>query len=181
MPRSPFNQHNSTVHLTKNIYVAHMAIFKSIRAYSKIARNGLQCECLCVTSYGIINVHGYSIHVCTVCSNTFLYVSGQPLLRDLSNEVAPSVRNKWYALGVQLLDDQDVKVLTSIESDYRGDSETCCTKMLERWLDTVATANWEHLIAGLRSPSVKLNKLANDLATKLGGMHTCMYLLHCHV
>jgi len=113
----------------------------------------------------------------TTLKYSFLLSVVQPLLRELSNEVAPSVGSKWYALGLQLLDDQDVKVLTTIESDYRNDSETCCTKMLERWLDTVATANWEHLITGLRSPGVKLHKLANDLTAKLGGeCRLCMYL-----
>ena len=112
----------------------------------------------------------------TTLEYSFLCVA-QPLLRELSNEVAPLVGSKWYTLGLQLLDNQDVKVLTTIESDYRSDSETCCTKMLGRWLDTVATANWEHLITGLRSPSVKLHKLANDLAAKFGGGYSTM--LHC--
>ena len=98
--------------------------------------------------------------------------------------MAPLVGNKWFALGVQLLDDQDIKVLTTIESDCGGDFKICCTKMLERWLDTVATANWEHLITGLRSPSVELHKLANDLTTKLMGVYSvnqCMDLCTYHI
>ena len=111
-----------------------------------------------------------------ILDSSFLRVSGKPLLRELSNDVVPLVGSKWYSLGVQLLDEQDVKLLTTLESDFRGDAETCCTKMLERWLDIVASANWELLIAGLRSPGVKLHKLANELTTKLGGVYTSAFV-----
>ena len=78
---------------------------------------------------------------------------------------------------MQLLDDKDIKVLSTIETDYRGDVETCCTKMFERWLDIVPTANWGQLIAGLKAPNVKLHKLADDL-TKKFGKHMCMVRAH---
>ena len=91
----------------------------------------------------------------------------KPTLRDLSN-LAPEVDHKWYGLGVQLLDQKDVKVLSTIETDYRGDVETCCTKMFERWLEIVPTANWGQLITGLKAPSVKLHKLADELTKQLG-------------
>ena len=92
---------------------------------------------------------------------------GKLTLRELSN-LAPEVDHKWYALGVQLLDDKDVKVLSTIETDYRGDVETSCTKMFERWLEIVPTASWDQLITGLKAPSVKLHKLADELAKRLG-------------
>jgi len=99
-------------------------------------------------------------------------MSGKPVLWELSNDVTPLVGNKWFALGVQLLDDQDIEVLKTIELDYGGDFKTCCTKMLERWLDAVVTASWEHLITGLRSHSVKLHKLADELTTRLEGVYS---------
>ena len=95
-------------------------------------------------------------------------ILGKPSLKDLSTHVAPNVDHKWYGLGVQLFDDKDVKVLTSIELDYRGDVDSCCTKMFERWLEIVPNACWGQLIDGLNAPNVKLHKLANDLLTKLG-------------
>ena len=92
----------------------------------------------------------------------------KPRLKDLSNHVAPNVDHKWYSLGVQLFDDKDVKVLASIEVDYRGDVDACCTKMFERWLEIVPNACWRQLIGGLKAPNVKLHNLADDLLTKLG-------------
>ena len=86
----------------------------------------------------------------------------------MSNHVVPDVDYKWYSLGVQLFDDKDVKVLTSIEVDYRGDVDACCTKMFERWLEIVPNASWSQLINGLKAPNVKLHKLANDLSTEFG-------------
>ena len=107
----------------------------------------------------------------------------KPSLKDLSTYVAPNVDHKWYALGVQLFDDKDVKVLTSIEFDYRGDVDACCIKMFERWLEIVPNACWGQLINGLKAPNVKLHKLANDLLTMLGMSHVIMsaftfYLLY---
>ena len=97
----------------------------------------------------------------------FIFVTGKPILRNLSNDVAPFVGHKWYVLGVQLLGDEDVKVLSTIESNYRGDNVTCCTKMFEEWLYTVASANLEQLIIALKSPSVELHDLASELTFKL--------------
>ena len=107
----------------------------------------------------------------------------KPSLKDLSTFVAPNVDHKWYGLGVQLFDDKDVKVLTSIELDYRGDVDACCIKMFERWLEIVPNASWGQLIDGLKAPNVKLHKLANDLLTKLGMSHVIVsaitfYLLY---
>ena len=100
-----------------------------------------------------------------------------PTLKDLSNHVVPEVDTKWYMLGLQLLNTDDVKKLTSIESDYRGSVETCCTKMFGQWLDTVPTANWGQLITALKAPIVKLHKLADNLTKLLGKcVHICMYV-----
>ena len=111
--------------------------------------------------------------VLLLCVSIMYYTSlggilGEPTLRDLSNHVVPEVDTKWYVLGLQLLDSKDTKVLSSIECDNRGLVETCCIKMFDRWLSTVATANWDRLITGLKAPSVKLHKLADTLAKQLG-------------
>ena len=101
----------------------------------------------------------------------------KPSLKDLSNHVVPEVGHKWYNLGVQLFDDKDLKVLTSIEVDYRGDVDACCTKMCERWLEIVPNACWGQLINGLTAPNVKLHKISNKLLTKLG-MYICENTYH---
>ena len=124
-------------------------------------------------------------HVTTITYTVYYistYASGggsaKPSLRYLSDHVVPIVDHKWYGLGVQLFDDKDVKVLTSIEIDYRGDNDACCTKMFERWLEIAPNASWSKLISGLRAPSIKLHKLADELLIKLGG---CLFHGNCSI
>lgn len=102
-------------------------------------------------------------HICAVGG-----ILAKPKLKDLSNHVAPYVGHKWYNLGVQLLDEGDVRELSTIETDYRGDVDACCTKMFERWLQIVPTASWDQLIKGLKAPNIKLKKLASELMEMLG-------------
>ena len=104
-------------------------------------------------------------------SYAVLFIGGilaKPSLKDLSNHVAPYINNKWFLLGVQLFDDRDVNILTSIETNYRGDVDACCTKMFERWLELAPNASWDQLINGLNAPNVKLHQLASELSAKLG-------------
>ena len=106
-------------------------------------------------------------------------ILAKPSLRDLIFGVVPNVHHKWYNLGVQLFDDKDVmKVLQTIECDYRGDVEACCNKMFERWLELVSHASWAQLIDGLKAPNVQLHKLADDLLIKLS---KCLFHGNCSI
>ena len=66
------------------------------------------------------------------------------------------------------MDQKDIKVLSTIETNHQGDVEMCCIKLFEQWLDIVPTANWGQLITGLNAPSVNLRKLADKLTRQLG-------------
>ena len=85
-----------------------------------------------------------------------------PNLKDLSNFVVPKVGSKWYMLGVQLLDQQYVATLQTIKADCKK-AEERCIEMFNEWLTTDNDASWDKLIDGLKSPSVKLNSLAEKL------------------
>ena len=81
-----------------------------------------------------------------------LYCVGgdRPKLRDLVNHVVPSVANKWYDLGLQLLDSNDENELNVIEaSDVQNDAKTCCRKMFSMWLNTDELASWQKVIEAL--------------------------------
>jgi len=81
-----------------------------------------------------------------------LYCVGgdRPKLRDLVNHVVPSVANKWYDLGLQLLDSNDENELNVIEaSDVQNDAKTCCRKMFSMWLKTDELASWQKVIEAL--------------------------------
>ena len=73
----------------------------------------------------------------------------------------PSVANRWFELGVLLLDIKYQNQLTIIEADIRNDAVTCCRKMFIRWLNTDELASWDKLVEAVRV--VQLNNVANDI------------------
>ena len=70
------------------------------------------------------------------------------MLRDLVNHVVPSTTDKWYNLGLQLLDPGHAHVLDTIESE-KNDPSTCCRKMFNEWLKSDELASWDKVIKAL--------------------------------
>ena len=93
--------------------------------------------------------------------------SDQPSLKDLYDCVVIKVAVKWRDLGVQLLRADQEKILGIIEADHPRDTVSCCKCVLETWLDTSTDATWNKLIRALRSPSVQLDYLADQLEQKM--------------
>ncbi|XP_065885404.1 uncharacterized protein [Dysidea avara] len=58
-------------------------------------------------------------------------------------------------------------MLDIIEKDHPNDTKGCCARMLQRWLDKTPHASWNHVLKALRSPSVELNYLANQIGQKV--------------
>ena len=77
--------------------------------------------------------------------------------------MAPVVADKWIDLGVQLLDPSQVERLSIIEANYGNDVLRCSQQMFSYWLQSTPNASWNHLLVALRSPSVSLNSLAEDI------------------
>ena len=77
------------------------------------------------------------------------------------------VGSKWYNLGIDLLEKDDVEALNTIGSQYPTDLNTCCTKMFQLWLSKQPTASWNQLIDSLRQPSVDLPLLATNIEEML--------------
>ena len=85
----------------------------------------------------------------------------RPPLKYLMIHVIPSVARRWYKLGLMLLDTKYQNELDTIEVDAINDAETCCRKMLVRWLNTDELASWDKLIKALRI--IQLNDIASNI------------------
>ena len=81
--------------------------------------------------------------------------------------MVPGAAVKWRYLGIQLLDPTSGTMLDIIEKDHPNDTKGCCARMLQRWLDKTPHASWNHVLKALRSPSVELNYLANQIGQKV--------------
>ena len=66
---------------------------------------------------------------------------------------------KWYELGVELLDDNQIPKLDIIKAN-NNDVSRCCSEMFSYWLQTHPNANWYELLAALRAPGVEMNDVA---------------------
>ena len=76
--------------------------------------------------------------------------------------VIPHIGAKWYNLGLQLLDSHTELTNIKDSSAYK-DNEDRCREMFSKWIDTDKKASWNKVVSALKSPSVKLISLANDI------------------
>ena len=87
-----------------------------------------------------------------------------------------SATNKWYDLGVELLEEEDMPALDEIQDKYSTDASMCCTKMFQLWLDRQPEASWRQLIQALREPNIELKDLANTIEQKLISINEGNYI-----
>ena len=76
---------------------------------------------------------------------------------------APRFACKWKDIGIQLLKTRHHSALDLIEADHKGNTEECCKRMINKWLETDKNASWSQLIKALNKESVSLNTLANEI------------------
>ena len=91
-----------------------------------------------------------------------MYIFAEFDKKNLYN-YAPDFACKWRDIGIQLLKDKYHNALDVIEADHKGNTEECCKKMIDKWWQTDQKANWSQLIKALKTQSVSLNKLANEI------------------
>ena len=90
----------------------------------------------------------------------------RPALKLLNRYVRTGVSGKWHDLGLELLEQEDEEKLNEIESNNPSDTNKCCTKMFQWWLDKYADkATWNQLIKALRE--VELSSLATRIEKML--------------
>ena len=112
------------------------------------------------------------MHVCVTHDQSLLMIimytgDSRPILRDLYDQVVPSIADKWKDLGVQLLDPSliDQRVLEVIAADHPHSVEDCCESVFEKWLNTQEDASWQQLLEALKS--VQLDYLSSQIENKL--------------
>ena len=95
--------------------------------------------------------------------------SSKPLLKDLHNLVVPRVANKWYELGIQLLNESQLPRLDEIRATHSNDRREGCVEMLKCWLNINPGASWDNLINALRTPVLELLATADDIEKDVKG------------
>ena len=88
-------------------------------------------------------------------------------MQHLLRHVRDRVGEKWYDLGIELLDSNDVDNLDIIQAEHPLDLKECCTKMFRLWLRKQPTASWNQLIEALRQHYIGLCSLAVETEQKL--------------
>ena len=102
--------------------------------------------------------------ICCIKCDIFVTIdSSKPLLKDLSNIVIPKVANKWYELGIQLLNQPQLPKLDEIQKAYPNNLQRGCIEMLKYWLEITPGASWDNLIHALRAPGLELLTIADDV------------------
>jgi len=77
------------------------------------------------------------------------------------------VADKWYDIGLELLEQKDEQTIKMIKRNNSGNVAECCTEMLELWLNRQPNATWNQLIKGLRAPGIELNSTASKIEKML--------------
>ena len=105
----------------------------------------------------------------------------KPTLKLLqSMKVVIAISSKWYELGIELLDDDQVGKLEAIKAD-NDEVTRRCSAMLSYWLQTHPDVTWNDLVAGLRAPGVEMNDLAATITGQFTGMYVVINNTHCTI
>ena len=67
--------------------------------------------------------------------------------------------SKWYELGIELLDEDQLPQLDIIKTN-NNEVTRCCAEMFLFWLRSHSTATWQDLVEALKAPGVELNDVA---------------------
>ena len=97
-------------------------------------------------------------------------VNSKPTIKMLQNsKVIATIGDKWYELGIELLDDDQVTYLESIRAN-RSEATRSCTAMFINWLQSHPNATWHQLIEALKAPGVELNNVAAMVEALFSGV-----------
>ena len=106
--------------------------------------------------------------------------SDRPTLKQLHNHVVMPAAYNWKDLGVQLLENEYIGELDAIASNHPHDDVSCCKDVFIKWSETRVDASWNQLIRALKSPTVQLNSLADQLEQMMSTeckIYVCSYSL----
>ena len=104
---------------------------------------------------------GKNVDSCSYYNLLELTGNKRPTLKVLNKLVKKPATYKWYDLGIELLEVEDLHALDEIHKNYPRDVGMCCTKMLQLWLERQPDASWEQLLQALKK--VEMNELASTI------------------
>lgn len=87
----------------------------------------------------------------------------RPILKQL-HRYKKDIGMEWYDLGVELLDDRNVKKLNNIRENHK-EVEMCCSFMFQTWLGTKPSASWIEFLSALKV--VGLSELASKIEAEV--------------
>ena len=89
------------------------------------------------------------------------YPHDKYLNRHVRDKVCAAGPDVWRDLGVELMEQKDVYILDTIQTDSPDNVKRCCTRMFTEWRQRTPKASWKQLIEALRD--ISLTQLANEL------------------
>ena len=106
-------------------------------------------------------------------------VFSKPTLKKLQHmKVITAVGSKWYELGIELLDDDQLAQLDIIKTN-NSEVTRCCAEMFLSWLRSHTTATWQDLVEALKAPGVELNDVAAMVEAQF--IHGLLYCKNMHL
>ena len=74
------------------------------------------------------------MQLCDVMFFNVYVGTDRPALKYLYKHVNIGITNKWYEIGVELLEPGDEVDLDTIKYNHPGDADKCAAEMLKLWL-----------------------------------------------
>ena len=96
-------------------------------------------------------------------------LGGEERLKHIMREET-GVTLKWYEIGLELLDSNNVVVLDVIKEKYPNDANKCCTEMFKKWLEYKPDGDWDQLAMALNK--LELNSAAKSIKSEFTGKNT---------
>ena len=110
-------------------------------------------------------------------------VYSRPTIKLLQNsKIIAAIGPKWYELGIELLNDDQLTYLESIRTNC-NEATRCCTAMFIRWLQSHSKATWYQLAEALKTSGVELNNVASMVEALCTGLfiECCTVLSHNNI
>ena len=111
-------------------------------------------------------LHGSCLLLMCILCCTFIHINSgtqHPALKELYRHVKKLIAEKWFDVGVELFEEDDLKQLSTIKSSNNGNAESCCAEMLTLWHEKYPKATWNDLIGSLNAPGVELRERASRI------------------
>ena len=96
------------------------------------------------------------LHVATV-------VKSKPSTKQIQDLVIQGAAPSWRSIGIELLNDNDVRQITIINQDHPTDHQKCCQLMFDYWIKNYPQRTWQELLDALESQAVGLKSLAHEI------------------